>query len=229
MAQPARRTPRAERTRSAILDAAETLFAERGFDATRLEDVAERVGIRRASIVYYFRDKGELYDAVLAGVFGGLFERTRETLGAPGPLATRIESAVAAWVDYVGARPSLARLLLREVANGAPERRRVLARHTQPFFALTRKVMGESRGDPLAQSPPIDPVHFASTIAGATVFLVAAMPALVPELGFGPLQREQIEAHGNEVLRITRRLLGTGEPRTGGRPQRRQTVRGRRR
>ncbi|TFG91552.1 MAG: TetR/AcrR family transcriptional regulator, partial [Myxococcales bacterium] len=57
---------RAEQTRTALLDASEALFAERGFDATRLEDVALRVGIRRASIVYYYRDKRELYDAVLA-------------------------------------------------------------------------------------------------------------------------------------------------------------------
>ena len=57
MAQPVPRTSRAERTRASILDAAETCFAERGFSATRLEDVAEAVGIRRASIVYHFRDK----------------------------------------------------------------------------------------------------------------------------------------------------------------------------
>ena len=62
---------RAERTRTAILVAAEGLFAQKGFDATRLEDVAAAVGIRRASIVYYFRDKRELYDAVLEDVFGG--------------------------------------------------------------------------------------------------------------------------------------------------------------
>jgi TetR/AcrR family transcriptional regulator len=57
MATEANLGARAIRTRAAILDAAEALFSERGFDATRLEDVAERVGIRRASIVYYFKDK----------------------------------------------------------------------------------------------------------------------------------------------------------------------------
>ncbi|MGH7287017.1 MAG: TetR family transcriptional regulator, partial [Myxococcota bacterium] len=53
---------KALRTRAAILAAAEAVFAERGFAAARLEDVAARVGIRRASIVYHFRDKRELYD-----------------------------------------------------------------------------------------------------------------------------------------------------------------------
>jgi TetR/AcrR family transcriptional regulator len=60
MAEPARLTPRAERTRRAILAAAEEHFAARGLAGTRLEDIAETVGIRRASIVYYFRDKHEL-------------------------------------------------------------------------------------------------------------------------------------------------------------------------
>ena len=66
MPRPAVHGTRAERTRRAVLDAGEELFAERGFEATRLEDIAVRVGIRRASLVYYFPDKRRLYDAVLA-------------------------------------------------------------------------------------------------------------------------------------------------------------------
>ena len=115
MAQSAPTGPRAERTRAAILEAAEDLFAERGFDATRLEDIAERVGIRRASIVYHFRDKRELYDAVLTDVFGGLYQLLSEVLGGPEPLPERIEAGVSAWVDYVGGRPTIARFILREV------------------------------------------------------------------------------------------------------------------
>ena len=45
MGSPASLTRRGSQTRSLILGAAEALFAERGFDATRLEDVAERVGL----------------------------------------------------------------------------------------------------------------------------------------------------------------------------------------
>ncbi len=76
--------PRGERTQRAILEAAEALFARRGFPATRLEDVAEIVGIRRPSILYYYPDKAQLYDAVLGDVLGGLLERVRDALEAPG-------------------------------------------------------------------------------------------------------------------------------------------------
>jgi TetR/AcrR family transcriptional regulator len=206
-------TPRAERTRASILEVAEVIFAEKGFDGTRLEDVAQAVEIRRASIVYYFKDKRELYDAVLKAVFGGFLEKLREALSGPEPPAQLIESAVSAWVDYVGQRPSLARLLLREVADSTPSRPPSVLAHIQPFFDLVQRFLAEHAGDDLPRLNPIDPAHLAGTIAGATVFLVAAMPALVPSMQFEPLSPRHLEKHRSEVLRITRRLLGTGGPR----------------
>ncbi len=204
---------RSQRTRAAILDAAEALFAERGFDATRLEDVAERVGIRRASIFYYFKDKQAVYRAVLGEVLSGLHARVEEALSSDAPLAQRIEAGVTAWVDYVGARPSLARLLLREVADATPERRPALLEHTAPFVELIRREVFDREDLREARLAPIDPAHLASTIAGSTVFFVAAMPTLVPDLGLDPLSPERLDAHRREVLRIVRRLLGTRGPR----------------
>jgi len=204
--------PRAERTRAAILRAAETLFAEAGFSATRLEDVAAAVGIRRASLFYYFRDKAELYEAVLGDVLGGLRERLEPVLLGPGSLAERAEAAVSSWIDYVAARPALARLLLREVADGSHTREPPLARQIRPFFELVERVLAASAGDPLVRRSPVDPLNLAASIAGSTVFFVAALPTLLPGLRFDPLAAERLEAHRREMLRITRRLLGSREP-----------------
>jgi TetR/AcrR family transcriptional regulator len=213
MPQAAPQRPRAERTRAAVLEAAEAVFAEKGFAATRLEDVADRVGIRRASIVYYFKDKRELYHAVLASVFGGLHARIEEALSRPDPLPARIEAGVGAWVDYVGARPSIARLILREVADATPGNQPAVLEHTRPFFELVREQVYERKDAAAASLAPIDPVHLASTIAGATVFFVAAMPKLVPDLALDPVSPAHLAAHREEVLRIVRRLLGIAAPR----------------
>ena len=48
-----------------ILDAAEDLFAENGYSATSLADVADRVGIRSPSLYNHFKNKEALYQAVL--------------------------------------------------------------------------------------------------------------------------------------------------------------------
>jgi TetR/AcrR family transcriptional regulator len=205
--QPTPPGTRAGRTRAALLDAAETLFAERGFDGTRLEDVASRVGIRRASIVYYFKDKQALYEAVLDEVLGGLLSVIEPVLASPEPLPRRIETAVGAWVDYVGGRPSLARILLREVADTTSDDRPVLRRHREAFVdVVARHVTGRDDFDS-SQFAPIDPVHVASTVVGATVFLVAAMPALVPSRGVAPLPPGELAAHRDEMVRTVRRLL----------------------
>jgi TetR/AcrR family transcriptional regulator len=215
MSQAAPQPSRAERTRAAVLEAAEAIFAERGFAATRLEDVADRVGIRRASIVYYFKDKKELYHAVLAGVLGGLRQRIDRAFSSADPLPDRIEAGVSAWVDYVGARPSFARLLLREVADAAPGRRPAILEHTQPFFELIQREVFQRDADALRQFTPIDPVHLASTIVGATVFFMAAMPALLPDRPLDPVSPAHLAAHREEMLGIVRRLLGTKGPRKG--------------
>ena len=69
------RTRDADRSRGAILDAAERLFAEQGFDATSLTQVGGAAGVSRGTPGYFFRSKAELYRAVLdrslAGKGGG--------------------------------------------------------------------------------------------------------------------------------------------------------------
>jgi TetR/AcrR family transcriptional regulator len=199
---------RSERTRAGILAAAETLFAERGFAETRLEDVAAAVGIRRASIVYYFADKPALYDAVLADVFGGLLARIEPVLTTSEPLAERAVAAVSVWIDTIAARPSTARILLREVADGRVGHEPPLVEHTRAFFALIGRVIASSPADPMATAPPVEPVQIASLVAGSTVFFIAAMPVLLPGTDFDPLAPEQLAAHKREVLGIVRRLLG---------------------
>ena len=207
IALPVRHGPRAERTRSAVLAAAEALFADRGFAAARLEDVALRVGIRRASLLYYFRDKEELYDAVLAELTGALHARVATALRSDGALVERALLAVGAWVDFVGERPAFARILLREAADATAERPPRIARHAAPFYALAAEVYAEARERVPLGPGRIDPIQLASHIAGTTLFFFAAMPALAPALRFDPFAPEKLAAHRAEVLRSARRLL----------------------
>lgn len=65
----ARRTREdAQKTRAAILDAAEYIFLERGVARTSLEQIAQRAGVTRGAIYWHFRDKGDVFEAMLARV-----------------------------------------------------------------------------------------------------------------------------------------------------------------
>ena len=200
-------TARSERTRASILAQAEKLFADKGFAATRLVDVAERVGIRRASIVYYFRDKRELYDAVLHEIVHAFLARLEPIFAEPRPLHARVEAAVSAFVDYVAARPTFARIVLREIADAKPGETPAIVRHTAPYAELIRRVRNEIDGAP-PRFPKAEPVQLASAIAGMTIFYMIAVPVIVPVLQLDPLDPARIESLKAELRRIARRLLG---------------------
>src|SRR5690606_15695429 len=66
---------RGEITAARILDAAEALFAERGYAGTTLRDVADAVGLRIPSLYNHFPSKDALYAAVLERGFGPVLDR----------------------------------------------------------------------------------------------------------------------------------------------------------
>ncbi|MDX3884604.1 MULTISPECIES: TetR/AcrR family transcriptional regulator [Edaphosphingomonas] len=114
------RQARGDATRQSILDAAEVVFAEQGYAAARLEDVALAVGIRRPSIVYHFPGKQELYDAVEADIFASMHAYVvAHTAGVTDPMA-RLLALLDAWLDFMVARPTAARIIQRLIADVGP-------------------------------------------------------------------------------------------------------------
>jgi len=201
--EPGRRRSRGEETRAAILAAAERHFAERGFEAARLEDMAADVGIRRAAIFYHFSDKLELYAAVLDEALGGALG----ALPTRGSAAERLEAAMRGWIDYVARRPSVARLILREAASARPGVASPLVRAGGALVERLRALVDE--GVASGELKPLtDPHRFISLMGATTVFHFAAMPWLTPGVSFDPTSRAELRTHKREVLRVARRMLG---------------------
>lgn len=212
---PVSRPPtKAEQTRGAILEAAERLFARRGYAATRLEDVADAVGVKRAALFYHFRDKRVLYDAVVEAAFDDLVTRLDEALAGPGPIAGRFEQAVEAWVDTMVARPTLARLILRHAAEAeaGDGPAKTLFPAAERLLRTGWALFEEGRASGELQPLHDDPFHTASALIGATVFYVSALPSLLPPGNFDPLAPRQIAAHKRDALGSARRLFGIADP-----------------
>ena len=199
---------KAEKTKAVILNTAENYFSRLGFAATRLEDIAEDVGMTRAALFYYFKDKQMQFDATIANSFGALTNKLIELIDAEDiAISKKMELAVEAWVDSVISRPNLARLIMRFVADGLdqPTIQIFTGQEQIPerFFQLFREGKQSGELDPLHD----DPFHAASAILGNTVFYVAALSALLPNQ-FEPLDPVQVAVHKSEALHSARRLLG---------------------
>jgi TetR/AcrR family transcriptional regulator len=200
----------AEETRELILQAAEIEFANRGFARARLEDIAEPVGITRAAIIYHFGDKRALYAAVLEATFKALAERIRAALEADAPHAERVERLIGAWVDYAAERPTLARLFIREVADSPRELAPEIRDLVDPMFSLVTE--GIERGQTEGAFRNIDPGLVVSILAGATVWFVTNAPLLGGEEARRLPREEVFSAFRQELIGVTRHLLGTANP-----------------
>jgi AcrR family transcriptional regulator len=112
-----------DRSRAAILDAAEHLFADQGYEATSLNQVGAAAGVSRGTPGYFFGSKLELYQAVLNRSFAEVREAVREgrarALASNESSETILAGAVSDYFDFLAARPSFVRLIEREALSGS--------------------------------------------------------------------------------------------------------------
>ncbi len=125
MSKPGR--SRGEKTREAILNAAETVFAEHGYDGARVDTIAEVSGFNKTLIFRYFGDKLSLYAEVLRRVDREINElQTRlapvledETIAFNAQrFRTVLETGIGALFDYLLEHPRFMRMLTWEMAEG---------------------------------------------------------------------------------------------------------------
>lgn len=99
--------------RQHILDAAEQVFAERGFDSAKLQDISALAGVSMGTIYAVFPGKEELFRAILDARGQELLQVARAgAAGRDGPRAA-LDRLIEAYIDYFVARPNFLRMHLR--------------------------------------------------------------------------------------------------------------------
>jgi AcrR family transcriptional regulator len=134
-------------TRDAILEAAEQRFAERGFAAVSVREIATEAGLRnQASLYHHFRDKRALYEAVLAHGLEPILTLLAESAAAPGGGGYG-EAFVDRLVVYLAEHPNLPRLIQRAAIEDRRYLPSALPRLLAPLYQQGLRVLAE-RGGP---------------------------------------------------------------------------------
>jgi AcrR family transcriptional regulator len=97
-----------------ILETAERVFAQRGYEGTRMADVAEECGVALATLYKLARSKEELYAAVHRERGGAMLEAAMRATGAAGSAWQGLQNGVAAYVDFLVVHPDYLVLHLQE-------------------------------------------------------------------------------------------------------------------
>ncbi len=193
-----RRSRNPERSRNAILDAAEALFAERGYDATSLKDVGERAEVSRGTPAYFHGSKEGLYQAVIDRVFAQtealVHEAQARALAKGGGLEALLSEMVGGYVDFLVAHPNFIRLVERETLSGG----KYMARNP-PHLAAVQAGLAAAQHE---LEPGVDPVQVLLSVMGLCWFSVSHARILQPALGIDTCSPEFVEARKRHIVEL---------------------------
>jgi AcrR family transcriptional regulator len=152
-----------------LLAVAVTVFNERGYDGTSMEDLSRRLGISKSSIYYHVDSKEELLALALDRALEGLFRVADEVQGDASPAIVRLERLVRGSVEVLADRLPYVTLLLRARGNTSIERT-ALARRRE-FDQIVAELVAEAEQDGDIR-PDVDPATTARLLFGLVNSLV---------------------------------------------------------
>jgi len=142
-----------QKTAERILDAAENLFADRGYAGTTMRDVSAAVGLRTPSLYNHFPSKAALYAAVVERGMGPVLAALSEAVEmGEGNLQQDPGRLVQKMMAQLAQRPKLPRLIQHETLSGGERLSPMLREWIKPIFARADEVVeagpAASRWDP---------------------------------------------------------------------------------
>jgi len=161
-----------------ILNVAETLFSEQGFDAVSMSAIAEAAGVCKANVFHHFSTKNALYLTVVRRACQDANRHLDDLGSEAAPLPARLARFAQAHLRQVLDHAPVTRLVLRELLSDKPRLDREIAEQVYGekfarFVAILKA--GQDTG---ALRADIDPAMVATLLVGADVFFFQAREVL---------------------------------------------------
>jgi AcrR family transcriptional regulator len=144
---------RAEKRADEVVDAAAAVFAVQGFHGASTQDVADRLGMRQASLYYYFPSKEAMLEQVCLRSVGDFITRALEVAEGPGAAPEKLASIIRNHLIPGEERPAYVRCFLRERRFLPRESRRRIGRVARRYEKILQDMIeagieaGELRRD----------------------------------------------------------------------------------
>jgi AcrR family transcriptional regulator len=183
-------------TEKNILDTAHKHFVQKGFVATRTQEIADDAGINKAMLHYYFRTKEKLYQEVIRRTLGKVVPKLVGALTGDGLFLERVEHLVDTYIKVITENPQIPLFIMSELSQNRELFINEVKRQTDYFPAIksfTEQMMTEMKNGKIKE---ISPVHLMLNILGMTIFPFISKPMISTVFGvsdkqFGILMKER--------------------------------------
>src|SRR3954465_11424984 len=150
-----------------ILDAARGEFAQRGFSAARLQDIAERAGIKHPTLLYHFGTKERLYAAVIEQAMEDWAGMTSLAVTRAPRGFARVAALVDAGLEFFASHHDFVVVWGREAIEGGGRLQQAIVEHMRPFF--DRAVVFLRAEVEAGQLREHDPIELMQLVYGAVM------------------------------------------------------------
>jgi len=190
-------------TRSRILEAAVDEFSEKGKYGARMQAIADRAGINKAMIHYYFTDKETLYESVFQFFFSDLFGKFSAIIDEQQSFENKLERLIAAYIDMLSANERIVRLMQREFADKGKTVKKAIRKLSQSgsvfFPEVIRELIDQAKADGVVRN--VDTVQTLISIVGMSVLFFVGRPIIETIWDIKPEnQREFLEARKKSIV-----------------------------
>ena len=168
-----KRERRKEARPGELLDAALDLFVEKGYAATRSEEVAARAGVSKGTLFLYFPSKEELFKAVVRENLSGRFSEWNEEFETfEGSTPDMVRYCMRVWWERIGATRAsgITKLMISEARNFPDLAAFYQQEVIRPSNALIRRIL--QRGIDRGEFRPLDLDYAVFSIIAPMVFLI---------------------------------------------------------
>jgi|SRR5579883_1157844 len=194
-----------------LLDAAEQVFAEKGYDAASVREICGRANANVAAVNYYFGDKERLYTEVVKNAHECSMDGNEVPSWPPGvPPVQRLREFIRMMTArmHAPARPSAIKVVMREMAEPSAAGREVLREFIQPKAFALRDILIELCPD----LPKERVLMIGFSVMGQVLFYRQNRRAAELLFGEQAVAALGLEAVTEHITRFTLAALGHGMP-----------------
>jgi len=165
-------------TENKILEAAKTVFIQKGMDGARMQEIADEAGINKALLHYYFRSKEKLFEAVFKDALGDFFPKISEVMLSDLHLFEKIKHFVKEYSNLLYSKPYIPGFIIMEVNRNPQAILNYFSSYAEKIAttnlpAIAKQIIDMSKNGEIR---PVDPRHLIMSMLSMIVFPIISKP-----------------------------------------------------
>ena len=193
-------------TEELILEAAQAVFLEKGLAGARMQEIADRAGINKALLHYYFRSKEKLSALIIERAIGVILPRVMAVLDTDVELFDKIRLVVDTYLTFVSRNSFLPLFIVNEVNRNPQFFFRTVVEKERTHLDKFRRQVEEAVAQ--GRIHPISPAQLFMNVMSLVIFPFLGKPIIQVGLGLSDEDfKREMEHRRTEVAEFVIRAI----------------------